>query len=123
MHGVKVREDGPHKNLRFDPQRDSVFIVGHPDSRSAEFTVWLQFEVFAKAFQLNIELDRVVTSRMDRYSFVAQHSHSGQIRGSGRIDDDSIDSVIIERLTSQVKDRAVKIKQAGKIEWFRLGVV
>ena len=100
MHGVKFREDGSHKNLRLDPQRDSVFIGGDPDRRPAEFTVRFQFEVFAKAFQLNVELDRIVTSGMDRYSFTAQHSHGCQVGGSGRVDNDSINSVLIERLTS-----------------------
>ena len=94
LRRLELGEDSPNKNLRFDPERDPIFIVRDPDRRASEFPVRFQFKLLPDALELKVNLDRVVTSGANRNMLASKDSDRSQVGRGRRIDGDAIDTVI-----------------------------
>src|SRR5438067_12398024 len=72
--------------------------------------------MFADALQLQIKFDCVVSAGMHRDFFPSGNCDYGKIRIRCRIGRDAINTVLLERLTSQIQRSRVQIEQAWEIE-------
>ena len=69
-----------------------------------------QFELFPNSLELKVNFDGVVCSGSNRHSLASQNSDRGQIGRCRRIDDNSIDALVAQGLTAQIKQRTVKVE-------------
>ena len=107
---LQFGENCADKNLRFGSQKDAVGVVRHPDGSPPEFTVRLQFEIFAESVELQIDFDCVVSAGAHRDFLTTNYGDGGKISRSRRINDDPMDATIAERLTAQIKQSRVQIE-------------
>src|SRR5204862_2847039 len=86
--------DCADKNLALDSQQQPIVVIRNPNGGAFKFPVWLELVLFTHAFQLQIELDRIVTSRSHAHVFAADNSKSGDVGGIRRINCNAINTTI-----------------------------
>src|SRR5881392_231957 len=109
MNGLQFGRDGADKNLTFDAKKESIVVVGKENGRALKFPVWLELVSFIHALQFEIELNCVVASCAHANVFPAGNSNGGDIGGIRWINCNAINSMVAQRLTTEVEKRGMKI--------------